>query len=278
MLKGIDLHSGQNIKNWNNIKNAGIEVVINKATEGTYYKDKYLSYRVGECKRLGIPIGVYHFAGHQDVLAEVNAFIEYTKGIDVSAGYWLDIEDVGSYSWKWTKSTAILFVNSFVSLFRQRAGKDIGLYCNKSFYLDYLSGSIDSNIKLWIANYGVNSNPFPNQSWQYSETGRILGENINFDMDLFQENILNQNGGMKKVKNIVCVNNSVDERAGKYLADYLQCPIIDNSLVKFDYTTVENVYCVGGGEFTAYAKKIIKGADRYATCQTVLNFIANGSK
>ena len=89
---------------------------------------------------------------------------------------------------------------------------------------------------------------------------------------------------VRKVKNLVLISNSVDERAGKYLADYLQCPILDAG-IPFDYSVVENVYGVGGTPttngivgWTSFAKKIICGVNRYETCQKVLDFIKNGGK
>lgn len=83
-----------------------------------------------------------------------------------------------------------------------------------------------------------------------------------------------------KVKNLVVYGNNIDKRAAEYLADALSCPIM-NSDILYDYSTVENVYCVGAPgqlKFTSYAKKIISGTDRYDTCQQVLNFISNGFK
>jgi lysozyme len=212
MLKGIDLHSGKWVNNWQNIKNAGIQVVINKATEGTYYKDKYLSYRREQCKKLGIHFGVYHFAGHQNAVDEVNTFINYTKGIESDTISWLDIEDVPSYSWrKWSKSDAVNFVNKFDSLFRSKTGKDIGVYCSQSFYEDYLKGNIRSDMKLWIAHYGINNIPYSTQSWQYTDKGTIAGEKEAFDMDLFAEDILIQKSTKPLASKTVVKTSKYDE-------------------------------------------------------------------
>ena len=66
------------------------------------------------------------------------------------------------------------------------------------------------------------------------------------------------------MKNLVVYGNSVDRRAAEYLADHLQCPTLDGN-IPFDYSKVENVYCVGGEpslSWTGYAKKKITGADR----------------
>jgi lysozyme len=191
MLKGIDINSNNWVSDWQKVKDSGIQVVINKATEGTYYTDKYLSYRRDTCKQLGILFGVYHFAGHQDVSSEVNAFIGYISGMVFDTIHWLDIEDVPSYSWKkWSKTDAINFVNRFDSLFRSRTGKDIGVYCSQSFYEDYLKGNIRSDMKLWIAHYGINNNPYPAQSWQYSASGSVPGIDGNVDLDWFADDIV----------------------------------------------------------------------------------------
>lgn len=88
----------------------------------------------------------------------------------------------------------------------------------------------------------------------------------------------------KKVKYLVVVGNSVDRRAAEYLADYLQCPVIDASL-PFDYSVIEYPIGVGGtpttngkNEWSSYIKKVIQGNDRYDTCRAVLDYIKSGCK
>lgn len=273
-MKGIDIYEGDNISDWNAIKNTDdVSVVIQKATQGISHVDSLLNYRYPRIRAAGLKIGFYHFANGGDPIAEAKHFLSAISGLTSDTILWLDIEAEE----KWSKSHAISFANTFIK-YVQEQGYGIGIYTGASFYNDYLAGNIP-DVPLWLASYGRQPSLYPNRaSWQYSESGRLSGAVGNVDLDYFIDDILNENGGIKKVKNIVCVNNSVDERAAGYLADFLQCPIINNALVKFDYTTVENVYCVGGGEFTSYAKKIITGADRYLTCRAVLNFIANGGK
>lgn len=80
---------------------------------------------------------------------------------------------------------------------------------------------------------------------------------------------------VKKVKNLVVYGNQVDKRAAEYLADYLNCPVYDGNKA-YDYSVIENVYCVGGEPsvaWTGYAKHKIAGSDRYETIKEVLKFI-----
>lgn len=86
-------------------------------------------------------------------------------------------------------------------------------------------------------------------------------------------------GGNKKMKYIVVSGKGPDERAANYLADYLNCPVMTNDKT-FDYSEFENVIGVGDKkeQYTSYLTRLISGADRYVTCQAVLDFIKNGGK
>ena len=271
-MKGIDIYEGDNIQDWNVVKQQGIEVVIQKATQSVSHVDSLLKTRYPLMKNAGLKIGFYHFAQYNSTgpVSEAQHFLEAINGLESDTVLWLDLEAEE----KWDKQTAINYANAFID-YIQKQGLKVGLYTGDSFYHDYLEGNIP-NIPLWLASYGKQPDLYPeNASWQYSESGSIDGIEGNVDLDYFIDNIFIKKEEKRKVKDIVCINNSVDERAGKYLSDYLQCPIIDNSLVKFDYTVIENVYGVGGGDFSSYTKKIIKGEDRFDTCQAVLNFIKN---
>lgn len=81
-------------------------------------------------------------------------------------------------------------------------------------------------------------------------------------------------GGKSKVKNLVVYGKKEDKAAAEMLAYRLGCPVMDADIA-FDYSAIENVYCVGAPgakPFTSYAKAIITGADRIDTMQKVLNF------
>ncbi|AKA71975.1 GH25 family lysozyme [Clostridium scatologenes] len=282
MLKGIDINSENNILDWQQVLNDGIQVLINKATEGNYYQDRYFEYRYKNVRPLEIKFGCYHFASKHGAATEAQYFADFIKNYELDTILWLDIEQPPeSYGWTWTGNNPSEYVNEFIPYIEKLTNIECGIYTGECFYKDFLQGKISSNIKLWIAKYSSNEPiGYPTNSWQYSETGTVAGaEQANsIDMDLFNENILLSSGGTKKVKNVICVNNSIDERAGKYLGDYLKCAVINNSEMAYDFSVAENVIGVGGGEFTTYIKKIIKGQDRYDTAQSVLNFIANGGK
>ncbi len=268
-MNGIDIYEGDNIQDWNVVKQQGIEVVIQKATQGTSHVDSLLNHRYPLIKEAELNIGFYHFAQYNstDPVAEAQHFLNVVNGLKSDTVLWLDIEAEE----KWDKQIAINYANAFIDYVKKQ-GFEIGIYTGDAFYNDYLEGIQD--VPLWLASYGKQPSLYPNQaSWQYSESGQLNGIVGNVDLDYFIDNIFIKKGEDEMLENIVCYNNQVDKRAAEYLADYLNCPTIDNVAVKFDYSKVKNIYCVGSGNFTTYAKQIIgQGKDRWGVIIDVLKF------
>ena len=72
MLKGID------ISNWQkglDIASTGAEFVICKATQGTTFVDPSCDRHYQLAKRLGLKLGVYHYASGGDPIAEADFFL-----------------------------------------------------------------------------------------------------------------------------------------------------------------------------------------------------------
>lgn len=191
MLKGIDLNSNNDVEDWQKVKNSGIQVVINKATEGNYYKDKYLNYRYPRVRAVGLKLGFYHFAGKHGPETEAQYFLDYIKDLHSDTVLFLDIEQPPtSYGWQWTKSTAVNYVSKFIAYLKAK-GQQAGIYTGEYFYNMYLKGSIPAGAKLWIAKYSsVSPAGYPTNSWQYSDSGSVAGIVGHVDMDWFAEDIL----------------------------------------------------------------------------------------
>ncbi len=188
-MKGIDIYEGDNISDWNVIKNTdGIEVVIQKATQGISHVDSLLNYRYPRIKQAGLKLGFYHFANGNDPISEAKHFLSTIAGLKSDTVLWLDIEGEES----WSKSHAINFANDFIQ-YIQSQGFKIGIYTGASFYNDYLAGNIPE-VPLWLASYGRQPSLYPSRaSWQYSESGRLNGAVGNVDLDYFIDDIFGGN-------------------------------------------------------------------------------------
>lgn len=180
---GIDIYEGDDIENWNAVKNSGITTVIQKATQGEYHNDSLLYYRYQRMMSAGLKIGFYHYADNDGgATAQAQHFLSRIKGLHSDTCLFLDIENEGD----WSRWDAIDFTNTFIH-YVQSQGYKIGIYTGECFYKDYLQGSIP-NVPLWIANYGRQPATYPSQSWQYS-IHSINGAVGNVDCDYFTDNI-----------------------------------------------------------------------------------------
>ncbi|NMM65508.1 glycosyl hydrolase [Clostridium sp. P21] len=275
-MKGIDVSNNDENIDFNQVKNAGYEIVYLKSTEGLTYNDNKMREFYEGCKANQLKIGFYHFLRKNDPTQEAIHFLNAISGLTYDCIPMLDVE--GNDKCDLTDGSATWRTQQF-SDYCKSQGVQIGLYTYTSFLKESMGGNT-LELPLWIAEYGVDS---PNISqdyigFQFTEEGRVPGIGTNCDIDNFDERIF-VNGGKKKVESIVIYNYGADMHSAEILADYLNCPTISNGR-SFDYSCVKNVYAVGGkaDQYTSYLTKLIAGDDRYSTDQAVLDFIKNGGK
>jgi len=183
--KGADVYEGNNIYDFNKLKSGGIELLIQKATQGLTHNDRLLTYRYNQCKSISLPITFYHFAGGNDPVEEAKHYYNIVKNLKADGVHILDIENQGV----WTKAKAIDFTNKYIG-YLQSMGLKMGLYSGASFFYDWLAGNIPTNIALWLASYGKQPYGYPDKvSWQYSESGSIPGINSPTDLDYFRDDM-----------------------------------------------------------------------------------------
>ncbi|AZV57909.1 GH25 family lysozyme [Clostridium sp. AWRP] len=215
-MKGIDVYEGDNISDWNVIKNTdGIDVVIQKATQGISHIDSLLSYRYPRIRQAGLKLGFYHFANGDNPIAEAQHFLSAISDLKSDTVLWLDIEGEEN----WSKSHAINFTNVFIK-YVQSQGYKLGIYSGYAFYKDYLEGNIPE-VPLWLASYGKQPPLYPDRaSWQYSESGELRGAVGAVDLDYFLEDIFTgdiiSNKFVDQIKALQ-YNLNLDYNAGLYV-------------------------------------------------------------
>lgn len=284
-MKGIDISSNNGPIDFARIKKCGVEIIYIKATEGTKYINELLKDQYNGALAQGLKIGFYHFLNHDSANLQAQYFLNAIKGLKVDCKYCIDVENQS----KWTIAEASDITRKFANYLIDQ-GLEVCIYTSDYFYRDTLNSTV-KDIPLWVANYGGSIMAKSYIGLQYSETGRIEGINGNVDLDNFDSGILltniilTKNEEATKVKNLVVYGNDKDQRAAEYLADYLGCAIIDGTRPYSDYGTIENIYGVGGAPvtngtagWTGYMKpeNIIAGADRFLTCQKVLDIVRLG--
>lgn len=189
-LRGIDVSNWQGNIDFAAVKNSGIEVVYIKASEGNYYRDKYLDQNYANAKIQDLKIGFYHFfRGNIDAKEQARYFVKCIEGKEPNCRLSLDIETTDGITRDILSNKCIEFLEEVKRL----TGKEVVIYTYTSFANNNLNNSLGV-YPLWIAHYGVDR-PGYNSIWnkwigfQYANNGQVPGISGNCDMDEFTKDI-----------------------------------------------------------------------------------------
>lgn len=196
----IDVSEWQGDIDWAKAKADGVEGVIIRLGYGWGNNaDKKAQRNISECKRLGIPFGIYWYSYADtpliakeegaDVVAKLKQF--GVNPSDLAYPVYYDLE-----RWTWEGHQPPTdpnvyndIVNNWYSALQSAGYKNLGVYS----YTSYLQGPLkhaDIYAKTtWVAQYGARMgfDSFPNNSrgWQYTSAGKVDGISGNVDMNAF---------------------------------------------------------------------------------------------
>ena len=211
----IDVSEWQGDIDWAKAKADGVEGVIIRLGYGEGNNaDKKAQRNISECKRLGIPFGIYWYSYADtpalakeegaDVVAKLKQF--GVNPSDLAYPVYYDLE-----KWTWEghqpptdPNVYNNIVNNWYSALQSAGYKNLGVYS----YTSYLQGPLkhaDIYAKTtWVAQYGArmgfNSFPTNSRGWQYTSSGKVDGISGNVDMNAFG-NKEYANGGHWVTKN-----------------------------------------------------------------------------
>lgn len=211
----IDVSGWQGDIDWAKAKADGVEGAIIRLGYGEGNNaDKKAQRNISECKRLGIPFGIYWYSYADtpsiakeegaDVVAKLKQF--GVNPSDLAYPVYYDLE-----KWTWEghqpptdPNVCNNIVNNWYSALQSAGYKNLGVYS----YTSYLQGPlkhVDIYAKTtWVAQYGArmgfDSFPTNSRGWQYTSTGKVDGISGNVDMNAFG-NKAYVNGGHWVTKN-----------------------------------------------------------------------------
>ena len=196
----IDVSVWQGDIDWSKAKADGVEGAIIRLGFGSGNNiDGKAQRNISECKRLGIPFGIYWYsysydsAGAREEGEDVVAKLQQlgVSPSDLSYPIYYDLEQ-----WTWTGHTPPTdpnvyndIVNTWYGVLQSSGYRNLGVYS----YTSYLQGPLNhSNIyskTTWVAQYGAtmgfDSFPTNSRGWQYTSSGQIDGIDGNVDMNAF---------------------------------------------------------------------------------------------
>lgn len=205
----IDVSEWQGDIDWAKAKADGVEGVIIRLGYGwDNNADKKAQRNISECKRLGIPFGIYWYSYADtpsiakgegaDVVAKLRQF--GVNPSDLAYPVYYDLE-----KWTWEGHQPPTdpnvyndIVNNWYSALQSAGYKNLSVYS----YTSYLQGPLkhaDIYAKTtWVAQYGArmgfDSFPTDSRGWQYTSSGKVDGISGNVDMNAFG-NTAYVNGG-----------------------------------------------------------------------------------
>lgn len=196
----IDVSGWQGDIDWAKAKADDVEGAIIRLGYGEGNNaDKKAQRNISECKRLGIPFGIYWYSYADtpalakeegtDVVAKLKQF--GVNPSDLAYPVYYDLE-----KWTWEghqpptdPNVYNNIVNNWYSALQSAGYKNLGVYS----YTSYLQGPlkhVDIYAKTtWVAQYGArmgfDSFPTNSRGWQYTSSGKVDGISGNVDMNAF---------------------------------------------------------------------------------------------
>ncbi len=211
VLKGIDVSSYQGEINWNVVK-SNVDFAILRVGYGMYnsQKDKQFERNYAECKRLGIPVGVYHYSYAKNVeqaRKEANLTLNWLKDKELQLPVYFDIEDPSQIGLGKENLTNICM--EFCSII-EKEGFWAGIYANKYWLTSILNRELlESKYTIWVAQY-YNRSTYEGKFdiWQNSSSGRINGIIGNVDTNYMYRDLIAEIGNRKSTTEIKAEESS----------------------------------------------------------------------
>lgn len=201
---GIDVSHYQGVINWEKVAKAGKKFAIMKCQyEAQSHRiDETFEYNYEEAGKNGLARGVYIYiarASMADMEGDAMALLGHLKGRKLEYGIWLDLEDksLQDKGKNYIRGLAETYARIF-----KNAGYFVGIYCNRSWYLNLIHDDLKANFDFWIARYPKNDTGVYNPNsclkpssnyavaWQYSSKGRVNGIRTNVDMNVDYDGII----------------------------------------------------------------------------------------
>ena len=165
--------------------------------------DKYFEYNYTECKRLGIPVGVYVYnyaASEAKARSGANWVVKKLKGKKLELPVYIDMEDASiAAKGKDALTNICIAFNSVI----EEAGFWAGVYANANWYKNYLNKDIiKQKYTTWIAHYTEAENLYNGEYdiWQNSDAGKIKGISGNVDTNYMYRDLIGDIN--KSLKNV----------------------------------------------------------------------------
>lgn len=212
---GIDVSQHNGNINWEEVRNH-IDFAILRlgwiGNKNNHTLDTQFERNYNECKRLGIPVGVYVYnycLSVETVKSGANWTIEKLQGKSLELPVYIDAEDPSEEKLgKRINTDMCIAFNSII----EQSGRWAGVYANRNWFNNFLyKDEIKNRYTTWIATYCAGTNKYEGEydMWQNSSDGHIDGINGRVDTNYMYRDLIAEIGNTKEIE----YKKSIDEIA-----------------------------------------------------------------
>ncbi len=197
-IRVIDVSSWQENIDWNAVRSSGVDAAILRLGYGVGHEDRKFARNVSECRKYGVPFGVYFFsyAYSAEFAAEEGGFaasVLKKYGLDKDMPVFYDLEEFPEWDGHFpptSTNTYVNIANQFFSKLEAAGYTNLQVYSGKNYLTTVLNAPSIVSKASWVAQYGPRlkyeiSADSGVKGWQYSSSGSVSGIHGNVDMNAF---------------------------------------------------------------------------------------------
>lgn len=193
---GIDVSQWQGHIDYKQVKDAGIEIVYIKASEGNNFIDPYFETNYENAKKHGLKVGFYHYVtatNKEEAVVQAKFFASVISGKETQCRLAMDYEQFYGVG----KDGINEIAKSFLDKLTKITGKEAVIYSDLSNAQNTFKKELAKEYPLWLAYYGdYKELDGVNTSWdkwigiQYTDQGEVKGISGYVDKDKFTSDML----------------------------------------------------------------------------------------
>lgn len=188
---GVDVSEYQGNINFDMVKDAGISFMCMRSTKKNGQVDATFERNLDGCitRNLGYSCYKYAYATtHEGARIEADSVINLLQGRKMPIWYDLEDKSLPPFGMDAIEGIAMSFIGEC-----REAGYEVGIYCNKNWYDNYISQYLKDKFTFWIARYGKNTGQIDEKykptgkniiAWQYTSKGTVPGIDGFVDRDV----------------------------------------------------------------------------------------------
>ena len=191
-MNGIDVWEGNGNIDWDTVDTDFAILRLGYIGNNENKKDTTFERNYRECKRLGIPVGVYvyNYAKSIDRVEQCARWvIDELKGKSFELPVYIDMEQESiTYLGRDYLTSICVAFNTII----ENAGFKAGVYANRNWFDNYLNKDIlKAKYSTWIAHYKIKTDKYKGEYdiLQYSESGKVNGISGTVDLNIMYYNI-----------------------------------------------------------------------------------------